>query len=86
MLLAIPVAGLLLLSAGPFEEVRRKAAEYFLSEAIDVPVEVKGPVEIGFSLEPTVTLQDIVAVESGLPSDMKTLSIKGISVEVPLLP
>ena len=86
VLLAIPVAGLLLLSAGPFEEVRRKAAEYFLSEAIDVPVEVKGPVEIGFSLEPTVTLQDIVAVESGLPSDMKTLSIKGISVEVPLLP
>ncbi|MEM9590272.1 MAG: AsmA-like C-terminal region-containing protein [Pseudomonadota bacterium] len=86
VILAIPLAALLLISAGPFEDVRRKAAEHFLSTAIDVPVEIKGPVEIGFSLEPTVSVQDIVAVESRLPSDMKDLSIKDISVEIPLLP
>lgn len=84
--LAIPVAGLLLISAGPFEEVRRNAAEHFLSAALDVPVEVKGPVEIGFALEPKVTVQDIVAVESRLPTDMTDFSIKAIDVEVPLLP
>ena len=86
LILAVPVAGLLLISAGPFEEVRRKAAEHFLSEAIDVPVEIKGPVEIGFSLEPEVTVQDIVAVESRLPSDMTDLSVKSVAVEIPLLP
>ncbi|ODR96545.1 hypothetical protein AUC70_14815 [Methyloceanibacter stevinii] len=86
LILAVPLAGLLLISAGPFEEVRRKAAEYFISEAIEVPVEVKGPVEIGFSLEPKVSLQDIVAVESRLPSDMKDLSVKAVDVEIPLLP
>lgn len=86
LILAIPVAGLLLISAGPFEDVRRKAAEYFISEAIDVPVDVKGPVEIGFSPDPTVSLQDIVAVESRLPSDMKDLSIKSAAVRIPLLP
>ncbi|ODR99189.1 hypothetical protein AUC68_04035 [Methyloceanibacter methanicus] len=86
LILAIPVMGLVVLSAGPLEEVRRKAAEYFLTEAIDVPVKVSGPVEIGFSLAPTVSLQDIAAAESGLPSDMKMLSIKAVSVEIPLLP
>ncbi len=86
LILAIPVAGLMLISAGPFEEVRRKTAQHFISEAIAVPVEVKGPVEIGISLEPKVSLRDIVAVESRLPADMKELSVKAASVEIPLLP
>jgi hypothetical protein len=41
LILALPVAGLMLISAGRFDEVRRKAAQHFISEAIDVPVEVK---------------------------------------------
>ena len=86
LILALPVAGLMLISAGPFDEVRRKAAQHFISEAIDVPVEVKGPVEIGISLEPKVSLRDIVAVESRLPADMKDLSVKAADVEIPLLP
>jgi hypothetical protein len=86
LILALPVAGVMLISAGPFDEVRRKAAQHFISEAIDVPVEVKGPVEIGISLEPKVSLRDIVAVESRLPADMKDLSVKAADVEIPLLP
>lgn len=86
VILAAPFAALLLLTSAPFDEVRRHAVEYFLSKSIDVPVEVKGPIEIGFSLEPRVSIQDIVAAESGLPSDVTTLTIKAVDLEVPLLP
>ena len=86
LILCIPFVGLLMLSVGPFGELRRHVAEHFLSKAIDVEVAVKGPVKIGFGLTPKVSVKDVVAVESDVPSDISDLSVRSIDLELPVIP
>jgi AsmA-like protein len=86
LILSVPAMALAVLYAKPFEPLRRANIEHFLSDAIDTEVEVRGPIAIGFGWAPTVTIEDIVAVESDLPTDLKGLSAKSLRLEVPLLP
>jgi hypothetical protein len=60
--------------------------ERLLSDAIDIEVEVRGPIAISYDWEPTISIADVVAVESDLPSDLKAMSAKSLSLKLPLLP
>lgn len=86
VILSVPAMALAVLYAAPFEPLRRANIERLLSDAIDVEVEVRGPIAIGFDWTPTVTIEDIIAVESDLPRDLKTLSARSVRLQVPLLP
>ena len=86
LLLLVPVVAILVFFSGPFEPLRLAKAERLLSEAMGTEVVVKGPVEIGFDLKPTITIENISAVSSELPPDLKTMSAKSVTLEVPLLP
>ena len=86
LILCVPVFAFLVLYAEPFEPLRRNMTEKLLSEAMDATVEVRGPIHIDAGWAPTVRIEDIAAVESSLPPDLKRLSIKSIKVDVPLMP
>ncbi len=81
--LSVPVFAGLVLYAKPFDPLRRTQTESLLSKALDMQVEVKGPVLIGFGWAPAVALEDIVAMESG-PRATKTLSVKSVRGQIPL--
>ena len=85
LILSVPAMALAVLYAKPLEPLRRANVEHFLSEAIDTEVEVRGPITIGFDWAPTITIDDIVAAESELPTDLKGLSARSVKLEVPLL-
>lgn len=85
LLLCLPAVALLVLFSGPFETWRLTKAEHLLSEAMGTEIKVKGPVAIGFDLEPEITIENIAAVSNGLPPDLKTMSAKSVTLEVPLL-
>ena len=85
LLLLVPVVALLVFFSGPFETLRLTKAERLLSEAMGTKVQVKGPVEIGFDLEPEITIENISAVPSDLPPDLKSLSAKSVKPNSPQL-
>lgn len=86
LVLSVPAAALLVLYAEPFEALRRHQVEYFLGDAIDLEVEVSGPIGVSFDWEPKITVADITAVEDELPPDLKAVSAKALSLKVSLLP
>lgn len=86
LICAVPATALVVLYAGPFEPLRRANVEHLLSEAMETEVEVRGSIAIGFDWAPTITIEDVVAVQSDLPTEMKGLSAKSVQLEVPLVP
>lgn len=85
VILSVPVMTLAVLYAETFEPLRRTTVEPLLSAAIDADVEVKGPIRISFGWTPTVTIEDIVAVGGNSQTDLKSLSVRSMRLEVPLL-
>lgn len=85
VILSVPTMALAVLYAKSFEPLRRASVERLLSTAIDTEVQVRGPIRVSFDWAPTVTLEDIVAVESDPPTDLKSLSVRSIRLQVPLL-
>ncbi len=86
LILSVPATAFAVLYAKPFEPLRRANIERLLSDAIDVQVEVRGPITISSDWEPTISIADVVAVESDLPSDLKGMSAKSLRLKLPLLP
>jgi uncharacterized protein involved in outer membrane biogenesis len=86
LILCVPVLAFLVLYAGPFEPLRRTMTEKLLSEAMGTKMEVRGPIHISSDWFPTVRIEDISAVESEQPPDLKRLSVKSIKFDVPLMP
>jgi AsmA family protein len=86
LILSVPVTALAVLYAEPFEAARRANVEHLISEAIDTEVEVRGPISIGFGWTPTISIEDLVAVEGELPPDLKGLSAKSVKLELPIMP
>ena len=86
VILSVPTMALAVLYAKSFEPLRRASVERLLSTAIDTEVQVRGPIRVSFDWAPTVTLEDIVAVESDPPTDLKSLSVRSMRLRVPLLP
>jgi AsmA family protein len=86
LVFSVPAAALAVLYLKSFEPLRRSNIEHLLSDAIDIEVEVRGPIQISYDWEPTITIADLVAVESELPSDLKAMSAKSLSLKLPLVP
>ncbi len=86
LVFAVPIAAVAILFSAPFEDYRRAKAAQWIGQALDFGVSVNGPVTIGFDWEPTITVYDVVGAESDLPTDMKAISAKSVTMEVPLLP
>jgi hypothetical protein len=86
LVLSVPATALAVIYLDSFEPLRRANIEYLLGDAIDLEVEVKGPITISSDWEPTIAIADVTAVESDLPPDLKSLSAKSLSLKVPLLP
>ncbi len=86
LILCVPVLAFLVLYAEPFEPLRRTMTEKLLSEAMGTKMEVRGPIHISSDWFPTVRIEDISAVESEQPPDLKRLSVKSIKFDVPLMP
>ena len=73
----------LVLYAKPFEPLRRAKVESLLSRVLDMDVEVKGPISIGFGWEPKVVLSDIGAARRDA-SGTATLSVRSVTAKIPL--
>ncbi len=86
VILCLPAAAIAVLYAEPLEPLRHAYAERLLNSAVDVELEVRGPVVIGFGWEPTISIADVAAVEGELPEELKAVTIKSLSLELPLLP
>ena len=86
LVLSVPATAFAMLYAETFDVLRRAKVEQLLSEAIDVEVEVSGPISISFDWEPKVSIAEITAIESSLPPDLKGMSVKSLSLKVPILP
>jgi hypothetical protein len=85
VILPVPVMALAVLYAETFEPLRRTTVERLLSTAIDADVEVKGPIRISSGWTPTVTIEDIVAVGGNSQRDLKSLSVRAMRLQVPVL-
>ena len=86
LLLALPITALAVVFTPPFEPWRRSKAEQLLSEAIDMQTVIKGPVTIGFGWEPTISIADVASVDDDMPTDLKGVSAKALSLRLGLLP
>jgi lipopolysaccharide export LptBFGC system permease protein LptF len=82
VILAVPLTALAVLFAAPLEPWRRAKAEQLLSDAIDLKTSVKGPVQIGFSLTPTIRISDIAGQEDDMPETLQSVSAKTISQKI----
>ena len=82
LILCVPVLAFLVLYAEPFEPLRRTMTEKLLSEAMGTKMEVRGPIHISSDWFPTVRIEDIFAVESEQPPDLKRLSVKSIKSNI----
>lgn len=86
VILSVPVMALAVLYADVFEPLRRTGVERLLSAATGAEVEVRGAVRISFHWAPVVTVEDVVAVASASPAELKDLSIRSMRVRVPIFP
>jgi uncharacterized protein involved in outer membrane biogenesis len=86
VILSVPTMALAMFYAKSFEPLRQTTIERLLSATINTEVEVKGPIRISFDWAPTVTIEDIVVVKSDSPTDLKSLSVRSMRLQVPLLP
>ncbi len=86
LVLSVPAVALAVLYLDAFEPVRRSNIEYLLGDALDIAVEVRGPITVSVDWEPTISIGDVAAVESEMPSDLKAMSARSLSLKLPLVP
>lgn len=86
VVLSLPILAYRLLAEGPFEGLRRQVSGAVLTAALGTPIEVKGPVEIAFGLEPVVSIRGIASADGGNATDVKALAVDAVDFQVPLLP
>ena len=87
LLLAVPGVALAVLYTAPFEPWRRAKAEQLLGDAIGLDTTINGPVDLGFSLDPTVSLSGIVGDRADLATDVKAVTADRLifNISIPAL-
>jgi hypothetical protein len=86
VIFSLPAVALALVYADTFASLRQNIAGQILTDALDIPLEVRGPVSASFAWVPRFSLADVIASDAELPADLKGVSIKSIEVNLPLLP
>jgi hypothetical protein len=86
LVLSLPAVALAVVYADTFASLRQNIAGRILTDELDIPLEVRGPVSASFAWAPRISIGDVVASDAGLPADLKAVSIKSIEVNLPLLP
>jgi AsmA family protein len=86
LIISLPAIALASVYADTFASLRQNIAGRILTDALDMPFEVRGPVTASFEWVPRFSITDVVASETELPADLKGASIESIEVNLPLLP